>query len=156
MQRAVCVLQKTATTFSGVPSQSRENQNSQEKMNKPTLSSSSITEVNSKRIDNLFTRFAVFYGHLWRSQFKSKGFLEFAKKEWAEGLSRFSDEILSQAIIECRDFFEMPPSLPQLIGVCRGIKKRNNVFVKPEETFSVNQKFAEESIKKCREFLSKS
>lgn len=111
------------------------------------------TDSNKKRIENLFTRFAVFYGHLWRSQFKNDGFLEFAKNEWLDGLSKFSDDILNQAIIECRDFFEMPPSLPQLISICREIKKRSNVYVAPNEIAPATREIVEESIKQCKAFL---
>ncbi|KTD64430.1 hypothetical protein [Legionella spiritensis] len=101
----------------------------------------------------MFTRFAVFYGHLWRSQFKSDGFLEFAKKEWLDGLIRFSDEILNQAIVECRDFCEMPPSLPQLIRICRDIKKRNYVYVTPEAVAPASTEVVETNIKQCKAFL---
>lgn len=103
----------------------------------------------------MFTRFAVFYGHLWRSQFKSDGFLEFAKKEWLDGLSKFSDDVLNQAIIECRDLCEMPPSLPQLIGICRDIKKRNNVYVTPKEATSARPEVVEANIKQCKALLFK-
>ncbi len=118
-----------------------------------TSSTCNATDSNKKCIENLFTRFAVFYGHLWRSQFKSDGFLEFAKNEWLEGLSRFSDDTLNHAIIECRDHCEMPPSLPQLIGICRDIKKRNNVYVAPKEFAPANKEVAFAAIKQCKAFL---
>jgi len=98
----------------------------------PSKQMSSACNVTDKRIENLFTRFAVFYGNLWRSQFKSDGFLEFAKKEWSEGLGQFSDEILNQAILACRDHCQMPPSLSQMIGFCRDIKQRNTFYVAGE------------------------
>ncbi|HAU1457920.1 TPA: Vir protein [Legionella pneumophila] len=103
----------------------------------------------------MFTRFAVFYGHLWRSQFKSNGFLEFAKKEWLEGLNQFSDGVLHQAIIECRGYCEMPPSLPQLIGICRDIKKRNNFYVTPKEYTPASKEVVKTNIKQCKAFLFK-
>ena len=108
-----------------------------------------------KRIENLFTRFAVFYGHLWRSQFKSDGFLEFAKKEWSEGLGRFSDEVLNQAILACRDHCEMPPSLPQMIGFCRDIKKRNSFYVADEAHRPASKAVVEENIRQCKAYLLK-
>ncbi|HAU0967566.1 TPA: Vir protein [Legionella pneumophila] len=104
-------------------------------------------------MENLFTRFAVFYGHLWRSQFKSDGFLEFAKKEWLDGLTRFSDEILNQAIVECRDHCEMPPTLPQMIRCCRDIQKRTTFFVAPKEFTPASQEVVETNIKQCKAFL---
>lgn len=122
--------------------------------NKVTSSACNATDNNKKRIEKLFTRFAVFYGHLWRSQFKSDGFLEFAKKEWLDGLTKFSDEILNQAIVECRDFYEMPPTLPQLIGICRGIKKRNNVYVEDKNFVAASDEVVEANIKQCKAFLN--
>ncbi|HAT4425644.1 Vir protein [Legionella pneumophila serogroup 1] len=103
----------------------------------------------------MFTRFAVFYGHLWRSQFKSDGFLDFAKKEWLEGLSQFSDEILNQVIIDCREHCEMPPTLPQMIGFCRDIKKRNAFYVASEKHQPTSKEVVEEHIRQCKAYLFK-
>lgn len=103
----------------------------------------------------MFTRFAVFYGHLWRSQFKSDGFLEFAKKEWVEGLKPFNDAVLNQAILVCRNNCEMPPSLPQVIGFCRDIKKRNAFYVADETHKPASQAVVEENIRQCKAYLLK-
>lgn len=119
---------------------------------KQTSSTSNITE---KRIENLFSRFAVFYGHLWRSQFKSEGFLEFAKKEWLEGLRPFNDEVLNQVILECRDHYEMPPTLPQMIMFCRDIKKRNSFYVTTPNHQPASKSVVEENIKQCKAHLIK-
>ncbi len=117
---------------------------------KPTSSVCNPTKTDKKRIENLFTRFAVFYGHLWRSQFKSDGFLEFAKKEWLEGLSPFTDEILNQAILECRDYSNMPPNLPQLICLCRAIRKRGNFFVASKEFIPARAEIVEANLKQLK------
>lgn len=103
----------------------------------------------------MFTRFAVFYGHVWRSQFKSDGFLAFAKQEWLEGLKSFNDDTLNQAILECRDFCEMPPTLPQVIRYCRDIKKRTTFYVAPQAVVPARAEVVEASLKKCREILFK-
>lgn len=58
--------------------------------------------------------------------------MEFAKLKWQEGLKPFSDEILQQAIVSCRDFYEMPSTLPQFIRACRDVKKRLTTFTPPE------------------------
>lgn len=116
---------------------------------------SSACNVTDKRIENLFTRFAVFYGHLWRSQFKSDGFLEFAKKEWSEGLEQFSDEVLNQAILACRDHCEMPPSLPQMIGFCRDIKRRNTFYISGEAHQPASKAVVEKNIRQCKAYLLK-
>ena len=116
---------------------------------------SSACNVTDKRIENLFTRFAVFYGHLWRSQFKSDGFLEFAKKEGSEGLGQFSDEVLNQVILACRDHCDMPPSLPQMIGYCRDIKRRNTFYISGEPHQPASKAVVEENIRQCKAYLLK-
>jgi hypothetical protein len=122
-------------------------------MNHPTSSTSNATNNSKKRIENLFTRFAVFYGHVWRSQFKNDGFLEFAKKEWLEGLEPFSDETLNQAILDCRDSCEMPPTLPQMIGFCRNIKKRNTLDVPDVEYTLASREVVQAHLRICKAYL---
>lgn len=124
-------------------------------VNNPTSLTCNATDSNKKRIENLFTRFAVFYGNLWRSQFKSDGFLEFAKKEWIEGLNKFSDDILNQAILECRDHCDMPPTLPQMIRVCSQIKKRNSFYIAYKEFTPAQKEIVETNIRQCKAFLCK-
>lgn len=116
-------------------------------------SSSNVTESNKNNIENLFTRFAVFYGHIWRSQFKNEGFLEFAKKEWGEGLRKFNDELLDQAILACRDYFDMPPSLAQMIGICRDLEKRNTFFIGTQIHQPASKELVEENIEQCKSYL---
>lgn len=67
----------------------------------------------------MFLKFAAFYGYVWRNQFKSEDFLAFGKKEWLAGLKPFEDEILNKMTLHCRDHLEFPPTLPQLINLCR-------------------------------------
>ena len=122
-------------------------------ISKTTSSASNVIANSKKRIDNLFSRFAVFYGNLWRSQFKSEGFLEFSKNEWLEGLRPFNDDTLNQAILACRDFQKMPPSLPQMIGFCRDIKKRSSFYVADTEHQPASQKVVEAHLKQCKAFL---
>jgi hypothetical protein len=79
----------------------------------------------------LFLKFAAFYGYVWRNQFKSDDFLAFGKKEWLAGLKPFDDEILNKLTLHCRDHLEFPPTLPQLINLCRKESKRA-IFFKAE------------------------
>ena len=81
--------------------------------------------------------------------------MEFAKKEWLDGLSPFSEDILNQAIIECRDHCDMPPTLAQMIGYCRGIKKRNSFYVAAKECTSARKEVVEANLKQCKAFLFK-
>ncbi|GAN31466.1 hypothetical protein lpymt_03086 [Legionella pneumophila] len=119
----------------------------------PTSSTCNATDSSKKRIENLFSRFAVFYGHLWRSQFKSEGFLEFAKNQWLEGLELFSNEVLNEAILLCRDHSEMPPSLPQMIGFCRDIKKRRTFYVAQKTYQPASEAVVEQYIRQCKAYL---
>lgn len=103
----------------------------------------------------MFSRFAAFYGHVWRSQFKHEDFLEFAKKEWLEALSHFDNDILLKAIVSCRESLEMPPTLPQMIELCRKIKKRNDFFVASSTIKPATSDVVTFHIKRCRELLIK-
>ncbi len=103
----------------------------------------------------MFTRFAAFYGHVWRSQFKDEGFFGFAKKEWQEGLMNFSDEVLNKAILHCRETCEMPPTLPQVIILCRQIKKRNEFFVLSRDHTPANAELVLQQLQRCKEILIK-
>ena len=103
----------------------------------------------------MFSRFAAFYGHVWRSQFKSEGFLEFAKGEWTEGLRRFTDEVLDKVIIDCRDFYEMPPTLPQVIKSCRDQKRRTDVYVADDSLRPAKPEVILFQLKRCQDILNK-
>lgn len=108
-----------------------------------------------KRIDLLFAKFAAFYGHIWRSQFKDEVFLKFAKKEWQDALSEFTDEVLTKAILNCREFYEMPPTLPQLRQFCRQIKKQTFVDAVKKKVVHANPAVVLSCLKECKEFLAK-
>lgn len=113
-------------------------------------STCNVSDEHKKQIENLFTSFAAFYGHIWRSQFKSEGFLDFAKKEWVKALKVFSREILNEAVIECRSNCEMPPTLPQMVGLCRGIKKRKDFFVRDTEVSRAKQEVVTSNLREMR------
>lgn len=116
-------------------------------------SHSSDTSKEQKRIDLLFSKFAAFYGHIWRSQFKDEMFLKFAKTEWLDGLADFTDAVLDEAIIGCRDQYEMPPSLPQMIGFCKQIKKRKEFRMVPVHT-RAREDIVNKNVKRCMELLA--
>ncbi|HAT8326753.1 TPA: Vir protein [Legionella pneumophila] len=115
--------------------------------------SSPCSATNEKRIDLLFSKFAAFYGHIWRSQFKDDVFLKFAKKEWQEGLEQFGDGVLNEAIVLCRTFYELPPTLPQMIHLCREIRKRKNFRIKLEHV-RARETVVASHIKQCKELLA--
>ena len=121
----------------------------------PMSSHSSDANKESKRIDILFSRFAAFYGHVWRSQFKDEGFLSFAKKEWAAALSQFTDATLIKTVLHCREAYEMPPTMRQVIHCCRQLKKRNAFYVVNKDHVPVAPEVVIANLKQCKEFLTK-
>lgn len=121
-------------------------------MSSPSKEASKV----SLRIELLFSKFAAFYGHIWRSQFKEgDGFVVFVKKEWQEGLKEFSDVVVEKAILKCRDFYEMPPTLPQVIIACKNIRREESAFIKvpPIEPQERDIEMAKKYIKQCIEKL---
>ena len=103
----------------------------------------------------MFSKFAAWYGHVWRSQFKDENFFNFAKKEWQEGLQNFSDQILDQALINCRNFFEFPPTLPQIIKCCREIITNSNYFVANNDFIPAHPSTVTNHLEQCKNFLIK-
>lgn len=81
--------------------------------------------------------------------------MEFAKKEWREGLSEFSDTVLNKAIIQCRECYELPPTLPQLIACCRQIKKRNDFYVVSKSHVPARKEVVAAHLKQCKDMLTK-
>lgn len=116
-------------------------------------SHSSDTSKEQKRIDLLFSKFAAFYGHIWRSQFKDEQFFKFAKKEWLEGLTCFTDAVVNEAIMGCREHYEMPPSLPQMISYCKQIRKRKECRIVPVDT-RAQEDIVNKNVKRCMELLA--
>ena len=116
---------------------------------------SNDSQLASKRIDLVFSRFAAFYGHVWRSQFKSEGFLVFAKGEWAEGLRSFSEDVIQKAVISCRDFYEMPPTLPQVVRCCREQKRRMDVYVADDVLQPAKPEVISFQLNRCKDILNK-
>lgn len=137
-----------AKIYSGTP-------RNQSVSNSATSSPSKHADSQAKRIEVLFSRFAAFYGHVWRSQFKNDGFLKFAKKEWLDALSGFSDTVMNKAILECRDSYELPPTLPQLIQCCRQIRKRHDFYLVKKDYVPAKKEVVIAHLKQCKAFLTK-
>ena len=118
-----------------------------------TSSHSSGVYKADKRIDLLFSKFAAFYGHVWRSQFKDEVFFVFAKKEWQAALKDVSDATLTKAIFYCRDFYELPPTLPQVVQCCKELSKQPSFYVVKENVAPANQALVESCLQQCRKYL---
>ena len=109
----------------------------------------------NKNIELIFSKFAAWYGHVWRSQFKDDAFTKFAKKEWQDALLEFNFDIINQAILECRDYYEYPPTLTQVLKVCRQIKQRINYSTVKPEFKKTDLHIVKAHLVKCKNFLTK-
>ena len=119
---------------------------------KQTSSTSAITEKHSKRIDQLFLRFAAMYGHVWKSLYKSDEFLAFTKLEWLNALIRFDDEVITKALAHSQHHWAYPPTLPQFIECCKA--HDNKVFVLQPRASSRNLDTAHAALNKIRTLLN--
>lgn len=118
-------------------------------------SSSGGNQKTSRCIDLIFSKFAAFYGHLWRSQFKDEAFLTFAKKEWQEALGEFSEAVIKKAVLNCRDFYQLPPNLPQMVQCCRQIKKQTMFYAVEETKKPTNKAIVEACLQECKQILNR-
>jgi hypothetical protein len=117
---------------------------------------STISDDDRKRIKRLFLRFAAIYGHVWKSNYKSEHLLEVTKEEWAVNLKPFNNQIIKEVLIDCTQHLNLPPTLPQFIGKCATIEKRNSgYFTKHVSTKMACPEVAEFNLKKIREILLK-
>lgn len=149
MQNVQALRHLQLETCSALPAISKEN------TEKAMSSNSKTTFKAERRIDMLFSKFAAFYGHVWRSQFKDEAFLNFAKKEWQQALEQFSNAVLDKAILHCRDNYELPPTLAQVFQYCKGLKKRDDFYVRAAPFVRADSKVANFNLTQCKKFLSK-
>jgi hypothetical protein len=78
----------------------------------------------------------------------------FAKKEWQEALGEFSELILTQALISCKENYELPPTLPQMLQCCRQIKKRSSLYVL-EPGQAASKEIVALHLQKCKDLLAR-
>ena len=70
------------------------------------------------RIDQLFIRMQVNYGHIWSSRFGTDELMRAGKAEWAGALSRCSDQRLEIGISRCFGEYGKPPSMTEFVRCC--------------------------------------
>lgn len=73
----------------------------------------------AKLVDQLFSRMAVIYGHLWASRFLSGDMVSLARAEWGQSLSGYSSDVIGKGIDICKQVHELPPTLPQFVACCK-------------------------------------
>lgn len=99
-------------------------------------------------MDTLFSRFAAMYGHIWISSYPSADSLKFAKCEWSDGLNRFDNQALKQALIDCREHNKFPPTLPEFIACCKEkVARRQPKNLATEPVQPADPKVAQEHLK---------
>jgi len=109
--------------------------------------------LTEKQIDRLFVRLGVTYGHIWWSQFPSDDFLNAAKKEWAITLGKFSNERLGKALKAAKDKYDLPPSLPQFVMLCKGKLNRSHDVFPLSQLPQCDPSIAREHLAKARAAL---
>lgn len=119
--------------------------------------SSTLSSIEKTRVDRLFSRLGVIYGHLWQSQYKQAGFLTLAKTEWAITLRGVDNNSVRLAIEECQKRIEMPPTLPLFFQLCKNFQTNNKPTVpkKFNDTEKSTPEVAQKFIQKIREELAK-
>ena len=117
-----------------------------------TSSPCEISQKLRELVDDMFLKFAVFYGNVWRSQFKNADLIQFAKLQWCEGLVKYDEKVIQREILRCRDQEEYPPTLVQFIARCRQSTK--HVIRKREEPIKPSDpKMAREVLLKIKTML---
>ena len=126
--------------------------------NKQTQHATAMTNSTSsgKCIENantIFLKFSIFYGHVWRSQFKNEHYSTLARKEWSKTLQVFNEELIEKAIQECLEHREFPPTLTQFVECCKQLGNRNKGFYVPEVAKNTNPLVAQAYLKKIKSIL---
>ena len=119
-----------------------------------TSSNSADIAKHKKRIHNLFLRLAAIYGHVWKSLYKSDEFLTFTKNEWLDGLKEYEDSTIDKALLNCRNQWEYPPSLPQFIEGCKQFTSRNKGIYTPPKVQKGDPEIAAIYMKKIKSILN--
>jgi len=105
-------------------------------------------------MDTLFVRLGAIYGHVWWSSFQNEKALEFAKKEWSDGLMRFDKCTLKESLLKFRESKGFPPTLPQFIECCKAIMKRKeDCSPAPKPTPKCRSTVAEKHLKAMLDLL---
>lgn len=121
----------------------------------PRSSVSSNIANKLERINRLFLRMSVIYGHIWISQFRQADYLKLAKQEWAETLSRFANVAVENAIKECRKQYEMPPTLPQFYQLCKRFQPRGPLKETVVDKKQCSPTVVRQNMTKIRDILAK-
>lgn len=119
--------------------------------------------MNSKNSGNyteiantIFLKFSIFYGHIWRSQFKNEQYSNLARKQWSETLQEFNEKLIGDSIKDCLENREFPPTLTQFVENCKKLINRNKGFYVPEITNVSSPLVAQKHLKNIKSILNMS
>lgn len=139
MQQVANLAKQQMQTMQQIPSAHQKAQTTQSKASATSSQSGNDLHVKAA-VDMLFAKFAVFFGHLWRSQFKDENFREFAKQEWFVALKKYQPKAIEQAVLQVRDSYEMPPTLRQVAIECSRQQERFDEHKKRQENWQFKTK----------------
>ncbi len=106
------------------------------------------------RVNKVFLKFSIFYGHIWRSQFKNEHFFNLARDGWQQALGHYDETAIDEALEECLKQREMPPTLAQFIDCCKQLSHKKAGFYSPEPVVMANPTVAEANLKKMKLMLN--
>jgi len=79
-------------------------------------------------IELMFLKLSAIYGNAWRNLYKNSDFLTFAKEEWFDALSEFSENTIHRAISICAEHNKFPPSLHEFMTHCKSTNREKSFF----------------------------
>lgn len=126
-----------------------------------TMQQTSTAKPSSKKsgkcidlVNKVFLKFSIFYGHIWRSQFKNEHFFSVARQGWVEALDGFDEALIDAAIDESVKQRDMPPTLAQFIDCCKQLNQKHTAFYNPTPVVMANPAIAEANLKKMKLMLN--
>jgi hypothetical protein len=122
---------------------------------KPTAIPSSTNSGNSTEwVNTIFIKFSIFYGQIWRSQFKNEDYSRLARKEWALAIAIFDETLINEAIQDCLQRREFPPTLSQFIDCCKQLNFKNISTYRAPEVIKASPEVVLENLKQMKLILN--
>ena len=108
----------------------------------------------TEQINEMFLKFSIFYGHIWRSQFKNEHYFNLARQQWQEAIIEFEKTTIDEAIEVSIKQRDMPPTLAQFVDCCKQIIRKLAGFYRPEPVVKANPDVAVENLRKIKSILN--
>ena len=72
----------------------------------------------------LFARFMVIYGHKFKSSFETEQELNIAKREWAQSLTPYTEDVLQHALELAKQHYSWMPSIAEFLQLIQQVQTR--------------------------------